>query len=222
MGRTRQAPGGGRVVEVEPDRLERWFTRFTERNDGVLDTRLGAEEVVVRAGDGTVATVAVPFPPLASTGTRSGLDVAPLVAHATAPRRLGLLLVRLGGHSVGITERGRVLRSRTDRHLVHGRSAAGGWSQQRFARRRAGQARQALRAAAADALEVLGPALSELDAVVLGGDRRALDELREDPKLAPVFALARPGVLDVGEPRRAVLDEAAARAVAVEIVLRDP
>ena len=110
--------------------------------------------------------------------------------------------------------------SRTDRHQVHGRSAAGGWSQQRFARRQEGQARQALRAAAEDALDVLGPRLPELDAVVLGGDRRALDELREDRRLAPVFALAVPRILDVGEPRRALLDEAAEQARAVAILVR--
>src|SRR5437879_4801027 len=83
---------------------------------------------------------------------------------------------------------------------------AGGWSQQRVARRRAGRAREALRAAADDAVRVLVPRLPELVAVVLGGDRRALDILRADQRLAGVFALARPRVLDVPEPRRTVLD----------------
>ncbi|WP_039739943.1 Vms1/Ankzf1 family peptidyl-tRNA hydrolase, partial [Saccharomonospora halophila] len=47
-----------------------------------------------------------------------------------------------------------------------------------------------------------------------------LDELRGDPRLAPVFDAAGPRVLDVAEPRRTVLDEAARRARAVEIVVR--
>jgi peptide subunit release factor 1 (eRF1) len=114
-----------------------------------------------------------------------------------------------------------VVLSRTDRHLVHGRSAAGGWSQQRFARRRAGQARTALAAAAQDAFEVLVPRLSEVDAVVLGGDRRALDRLREDRRLAPLFARAEPRVLEISEPRRTGLEEAAEQAISVELVLRD-
>ena len=172
--------------------------------------------VRVTAADGTTATAAVPF------GALEEPSVEALVAHVLRPRRIALLLVRLGGHSVGIARDGRVEVSRTDRHLVHGRSAAGGWSQQRFARRRAGQARQALQSAARDAFEVLVPRLSEVDAVVLGGDRRALDELREDRRLAALFARAEPRVLEIGEPSRAVLEEAAGRALSVEITLRDP
>jgi peptide subunit release factor 1 (eRF1) len=104
---------------------------------------------------------------------------------------------------------------------VHGRSAAGGWSQHRFARRREGQVRQSLQHAASNALEVLVPRLGEVDAVVLGGDRHALDELREDRRLAPLFARAEERVLDVAEPRLEVLVEAAERAVSLEIVVRD-
>jgi hypothetical protein len=217
MAKARQVAGGGRAVEVAPDRLAGWFARFAERHGGVVTTEVTSGEVRVVAGDGATATAIVPFGPWdASAG---GVDA--LVAHALVPRRIALLLVRLGGHSVGLARDGRVEVSRTDRHLVHGRSAAGGWSQQRFARRREGQARHALQAAARDAVEVLVPRLSEVDAVVLGGDRRALDELREDRRLAPLFARAEPRVLEIGEPSRAVLDEAAVRARSVEITLRD-
>jgi hypothetical protein len=66
------------------------------------------------------------------------------------------------------------------------------------------------------------PRLPELVAVVLGGDRRALDTLRADQRLAGVFAIALPRVLDVPEPRRAVLDDAAVRAGSVEILLTQP
>ncbi|WP_298175597.1 acVLRF1 family peptidyl-tRNA hydrolase [Saccharomonospora sp.] len=222
MARKRQAPGGGTAVEVEPERLERWFDRFADRNDGVEHTDLSPRQVRVRGGNGVVATVTVPFEPLpVEPDTRhDGLAVDVLVEHVCKPRRIGLLLVRLGAHSVGVAEEGRVVASRTDRHLVHGRSAAGGWSQQRFARRRSGQARQALRAAADDAVDVLGGRVAELDAVVLGGDRRALDELRQDHRLGDLFAKAEPRVLDVAEPRRSVLDEAAERVRFVEVVIR--
>ena len=221
MSKAREVAGGGRAVEVPPDRLEGWFDRFAGRNDGVRTTILRPHEVVVTGGNGTTATAVVPFGPLEVESTFNGLAVEPLITHVLRSRRIGLLLVRLGGHSLGLAKDGRVLVSRTDRHLVHGRSAAGGWSQKRFARRRDGQAHDALRAAADDAFEVLLPRLSEMDALVLGGDRRALDELREDRRLAPLFAIADTRILDVPEPRRTVLDEAAERAIAVEIVLHD-
>jgi hypothetical protein len=221
MGKVRQVRGGGRAVEVSAERLAGWFERFAERNDGVERTRIEADTVTVTAGNGTTATVQVPFAPIGQTGSRPGLVVEPLVRHMRQPRTIGLLLVRLGGHSIGVAAQGKVVLSRTDRHLVHGRSAAGGWSQQRFARRRAGQARQALQAAADDAAEILGARIEELNAVVLGGDRRAIDELQADRRLSKVFALAEPRVLDIPEPRRTVLDDAAARTVAVEIVVVD-
>jgi hypothetical protein len=215
VAKARQVPGGGRAVEVPPERLAGWFERFAGGHGGAVTTEATPNEVRVTAADGTTATATVPFGPLEDPS----LDA--LVAHALAPRRIALVLVRKGGHSVGIARDGRIEVSRTDRHLVQGRSAAGGWSQQRFARRRAGQARHALQDAAKDAFEVLVPRLSEVDAVVLGGDRRALDELRADRRLAPLFARAEARVLEVGEPSRAVLDEAAVRALSVQVTLRD-
>ncbi|GAB3141758.1 acVLRF1 family peptidyl-tRNA hydrolase [Amycolatopsis stemonae] len=207
---------------MPPDRLAGWFDRFSARHDGVVTTEVAAYAVRAAAADGASATATVPFGPLeAPPGTYDGLVVDALVAHALVPRRIALVLLRRGAHSVGVAWNGRIELSRTDRRLVQGRSAAGGWSQQRFARRRGGQARQAVQAAAQDVFEVLVPLLSEVDAVVLGGDRRALDELRADRRLAPLFDRAEPRVLEIGEPSRAVLDEAARRAIAVRITLRD-
>jgi hypothetical protein len=215
--------GGGRAVEVDPERVAGWFERFAARHEGVRRTVLSPDAVLVEAADGATAEVTVPFPPLpGAPGEHAGLRVTMLVEHLLVPRRIGLVLVRRGGHSIGIAEGGTVVTARTGRRHVQGRSAAGGWSQRRFARRRQGQARQALDAAAEDTAEVLGPRVSELDAVVLAGDRGALDVLRADRGLGAIMALARPGVLDVGEPRRSVLDEAARRARAVEIVVREP
>jgi len=222
VSRVREVAGGGRAVEVDPERLSAWFDGFAARNGGVTQTVLADRQVQVTAADGTTATVDLPFEPLGVREEHSGLAVDALVDYARRRRRLGLLLVRKGAHSVGIADGVRVIRSRTDRHLVQGRTAAGGWSQQRFARRREQQGRQALARVAEDVLELLGGELATLDAVVLGGDRRALDELRADHRLAPIFAKAIDKVLEVGEPRRTLLDDAAERARALEIVVRDP
>ncbi|MFJ5993361.1 acVLRF1 family peptidyl-tRNA hydrolase [Lentzea sp. NPDC092896] len=209
MSRVRPVPGG-RAVEVEPERIEGWIARFADRH-GAVEITVTEAEVEITANDGATAT----FP------TRGGTSVVEVIEKLTEPRRIGLVLVRLGGHSIGVAFGGRVEVSTTDRKQVHGRIRAGGWSQQRFARRREGQARVALQAAADDVARVLVPRLPELDGVVLGGDWQALDVLRNDRRLSGVFSKAEARVLDVPEPRRAVLDEAAQRARCVEIVIQD-
>ena len=208
MSRVRPVPGG-RAVEVEPERVEGWIGRFADRH-GAVEVRID-DHVRITAEDGATATFA----------TRGGTSVEEVIENLTAPRRIGLVLVRLGGHSIGVAFGGKVEVSTTDRKQVHGRIRAGGWSQQRFARRREGQARVALQAAADDVVRVLVPRLAELDSVVLGGDWQALDVLRVDRRLRDVFAKAEERVLDVPEPRRAILDEAAERARCVEIVIQD-
>jgi hypothetical protein len=269
MARTREAAGGGRAVEVEPERLAGWFARFAARHGGLAGASVSGGDVRVRAADGATAEVAVPFgglplpgvgpgparrdpggpaadrsgpggpgpgpaDPDPATGAEGDPDDAPdrdggpdpvlaaLHAHVARPRRIGVVLVRLGGYSVGIAVSGAVEASTTGTRPVHGRTRKGGSSSGRFARRRDNQARVALDAAADAVARFLLPVADTLDAVVLGGDAAALDELRADRRLAALLARAEPRVLDVPEPRRAVLDEAARRARAVEIVVREP
>jgi hypothetical protein len=220
MSRTRELAGGGRGVEVSPERLSGFLERFAAGHGGVLTTTVASQRVEIAACDGATASIPVPFGPLvAPGGQRAGLAVHDLIDHLLLPRTIGLLLVRLGGYSIGIAHAGVVLTSSTDSRLVHGRSAAGGQSQQRFARRREGQARVALRAAADTAARVLLPRAAELDALVLGGDTAALRTLCADPRLAALLERAEPRLLDIPEPRRAVLDEAAQRARCVEVQL---
>lgn len=207
---------------VEPERLVGWFDRFGQRHGGPVDTQLSPEQVLVRAADGATASIAVPFGPLRERGTYPGAKVDELVAHLARSRRIALLLVRLGGHSVGVAQDGVVVLSSTDRRLVHGRHRAGGSSSGRFARRREGQARVSLQAAADAAARVLVPQLGSVEAVVLGGDRRAIDQLRDDSRLVELFARAEPVVLDVPQPRRTVLDDAAQRVRCARIVVREP
>jgi len=187
----------GERYALPPERLARWLGRWAEAHGGVVRTETG-ERVVFTASDGAVADCEPPFPPV--TGD--------LLEHVAQERTVGVLLVRLGGHAAGVFRGRALVDSKVDSRLVHGRHRAGGSSANRFARRRAGQARVALQAAAGVAVRVLaGPAAAgELDAVVLGGDRRALGEVLEDPRLEAVRALAVERVLEVGDPRRKVLE----------------
>ena len=137
-------------------------------------------------------------------------------------RRIGLLLVRRGGYGAGVFAGGVLEASKVGSRHVQGTTKAGGWSQQRFARRREGQARVAALAAAGDAAGVLLPALPTLESVVLGGDRRAVDALRGDPRLAAALALARERFLPAPNPTLAVLRDAPRRFRAVRVRLFAP
>ena len=88
-----------------------------------------------------------------------------------------------------------------------------------FARRREGQVRDLAKAAAAVAERVLLPEVPSLDAVVLGGDRAAVDAVLEERALAPLRRLAVERFLTVPDPRRAILEEtpAAFRAVRIRV-----
>jgi len=147
-----------------------------------------------------------------------------IAAHAAADRTVGVLLVRLGGYAAGVFSGApaRLAASKTGARLVHGRSAAGGTSQQRFARRREKQASQALTAAADAALAVFEPFAGRLDAVVLGGDRLAIGRVRDDDRLGPFLDLAVERFLTVPEPRLTVLRDAPRLFRAVRIRLIEP
>ncbi len=86
---------------------------------------------------------------------------------------------------------------------MQGRTKAGGQSQQRFARRRDNQARQAYEAAADHAARLLGEGAPH---VVTGGDHAAVDEVLADPRLKRVSVDER--WLPVPDPKRGVLEQA--------------
>lgn len=203
-------------MRVDPERLSGWLAGFVERH-GAGPVDLGPEQVVVHGADGARARCQVPFPPLAADPVAG---VTGLVEHARRDRRVGVLLVRLGGHAAGVFEGTALVVSAVGSRPVHGRSAAGGWSQQRFARRRQGQVRVAHQAAADLAVRVLVPQAARLDAVVLGGDRRAVTAVLADPRLAVLRPLVVAPLLDVPDPRRRVLEATgrALRAVRVWVV----
>jgi hypothetical protein len=163
--------------------------------------------VTVHAADGTRVDADPPFPPLpdAALGTAEGLAIGPLLAHASREIVVGVILVRLGGHAAGVFSGSRLVASKVGTRQVHGRNRAGGSSSGRFARRRENQARDALDDAADVAARVLLPHADKLEGVVLGGDRRAVAVVLDDPRLRRLQRLASDRLLDVPDPRLNVL-----------------
>jgi Actinobacteria/chloroflexi VLRF1 release factor len=209
-----------RWLDVGPDRIEAWLASFASRHGGAR-TEPGTDVVTVRAADGSVAELHPPFPPLPPGSPGTGADLA---AHALADRTVAVLLVRLGGYAAGVFTGpdARLAASKVGSRLVHGRSAAGGQSQQRFARRREKQASEALAAAADNAVRVFGPYGGRLDALVLGGDKRSVAPLREDARLRPYFAIAVERFLTVPDPRLTVLAGTPRAFRAIRIRLAEP
>lgn len=212
----REAKGGGRWVEVAPERLNRWIDGFADRH-GPFEATGDPLRVRLVAADGAVAELRAPFPPLESGPPY----ISRFVAHARADRDIGVVLVRQGGYAAGVFHGAELIASKVGSRLVQGRTAAGGWSQQRFARRRRNQAAQAFESAAETAVRVLSPHLDTLTAVVFGGDRRAVDALRPDKSMAALFALESEPFLVVPDPRLVVLKDTPRLFRAVRILILD-
>jgi hypothetical protein len=178
--------------------------RFAVRH-GETQAVYGETRVELTAADGATADIEVPFPPL----------LGDLVEHVLTERTVGVLLVRLGGYAAGVFVGPTLTSSKVGSRQVHGRSAAGGWSQQRFARRREGQANVALSEAADVAVRIL--LAQPLDAVVVGGERSAVDAVLADRRLAPLRALVTGRLIDVPDPRLKVLQTAPFRDVWIRV-----
>jgi hypothetical protein len=245
------AASPARWIDVAPERFPGWIESFGGRHGAVrvADEPDDAEPdgaVVFVAADGAVARAHAPFPPVPGlvaarepgdgepagqgcvgqgfVGQDPGQVARVIAAHAAAGRTVGVLLVRLGGYAAGVFTGTppRLADSKVGSRLVHGRSAAGGQSQQRFARRREKQAAEALGAAADTAAAVFGRSGRPLDALVLGGDRRAVAGLRDDPRLRGYFALAVDRFLTTPDPRLAVLRETPRMFRAIRVQLTEP
>ncbi|MGQ5264944.1 acVLRF1 family peptidyl-tRNA hydrolase [Micromonospora sp. ZYX-F-536] len=218
---SRPAAGGGRWVEVDPARLGRWVDGFAERH-GPPSVATRGYGLLLAAPDGATAELHAPPGAAGTPGAVADGGLADFLAAAAAPRRIGLLLARKSAVAMGVAAGEDLVVSKVDSRYVQGRTAAGGWSQHRFARRRDNQAKAALGEAVELAVRLLLPEAGTLDAVVAGGDRRTVDGILADRRLAPLAALRAERLLDVPEPRHAVLVAAVAAARAVRVLVRDP
>ncbi|MDN5767283.1 MAG: hypothetical protein L0H78_15870, partial [Humibacillus sp.] len=199
-----------RVVEVDPERLERWLAGFADRHGpcSTTETPTSAGVVVsVIATDGSQAQV-------------SSFEYDPL----------GIVIVRRGGYAVGLATGSTFVASKVGTRHVQSRTAAGGWSQQRFARRRGKQADELVDAVVGHALRVIlsgdesprtgAPGIPR--ALVVGGDRRLVAEVLGASALRALAGLPRREFYDLPDPKRAVLETALRRGRALRITLTDP
>jgi hypothetical protein len=198
-----------RVVEVAPERLDRWLAGFADRHgpyDATREHTPGGVVVRAVAQDRSVA-VATPF----------------------AYDPLGIVLVRRGAYAAGLASADRLLGAKVGSRHVQGRTAAGGWSQQRYARRRANQADELVGAVVGHVQRVVlgeGPdAHGEVSGIpaglVVGGDRALVRDVLDAPVLKVLRELPRRELYDLPDPTRAVLETALRRGRAYRIELTE-
>ena len=202
-----------RTVEVGAARLGRWLAGFAERH-GPVELAAGPAGPVAVAADGARAEFAHPWVGAATT------DLRALAAAVLAPRAVAVLLVRRGGYACAVVRDGRVVTSKVGSRYVQGRTAAGGWSQQRFARRRDNQTAGLVGSAADVAARLLLEPPS--DTVATGGDRPLVDRVLADPRLRALAALPRGPHLQVGDPRSDVVRTLPDLLTRVAVTLAEP
>lgn len=171
----------------------------------------------VTCADTTTVVLRAPFdwtpqPPLLGSFTVA----------ARQPHRAAVLLVRRGRWAVGVFDGPALVVSKVDARRVQGRTAAGGWSQQRFARRRGHQTDAVVAHAVETAVRVLLPHATTVETLFTGGDRGLVDGVLADPRLQPLAVRRREPALDVGEPTKAVLLETPKQFRAVQVHITEP
>lgn len=210
-----------RDVRVPPERLQRWVDNFAAGHGGVVDVSTSDGMVTLRADDGSQACVSTLWPPV----DLRQLPVACMARHAAKRRVVLVVSVRRGGFGCAVVADGAVLHSKHGTRYVQSRTAAGGWSQQRYARRRAGQSHQVVAGAVDATLRVWAVSVKESHVpvgVAIAGDTGLLREtMAQVEKAQPVVGgLPQVSVPLDGDPRMATSQELAkrVRCVRVEVV----
>jgi hypothetical protein len=203
----------GRVIDVSRDRLPRWLENFAARHGQPTDSIID-DAVLISAPDGATARLRVPFGPMPVDDRPAAVR---LVDHVLTDRRIGALLVRRGGFAVGVFDGPRLINSKVGTSYVQSRTKAGGWSQQRYARRRDNQARQLYERATEAVTTILVPVADDLVAVAGGGDRPGVDSVLASQHL--IKDLLLPKIYPTEDPRLRVLEAFPDQFLAIEIEL---
>jgi hypothetical protein len=155
--------------------------------------------------------VVPPFPTTAKQVTQS-VDLAQIRSQLESDLLIALVLVRLGSYAVGVSRGETLLASKVGTGLVHGRHRQGGSSAHRFERHRDKQIESFLNRVCEHVHETIEPYVKKLDYVVYGGARETILQLQKYcPLLMKLETPVLPPLLDIPDPRQAVLEKAVTR-----------
>lgn len=209
-----------RRVQVPVDRIGPWLDGFSARHGAVVPESQDSPAVRagwrLRAADRSVAVVLRP----GWLGERDPGDPRELPERA-AGRSIAVLLLRRAGYLVALVHDRQVLASKVSSRHIHGRTAAGGWSQKRYSRRRDNQAAEIASAAAQAMADLAG--IDRADVLCAGGDRSLLDaalqQLGQRTGLDRLPRYDYPG--GVGTPERSLLASLPAAVCALTVELSE-
>jgi hypothetical protein len=202
-----------RSVQVPAERLERWISGFGERHAGSSPAWTDGA-LTLTGGDGSTATFRPPFPVSVDT-------VDSLIAGIAHVPRTAVIAVRRGGFLAAVVDGSTVVAGDAGKRHVQGRTAAGGWSQQRFARRRDKQVHELSQAAADYAARVVLPEIP-VDYLATGGDRPLVEDVLRDSRLRVLADIPRGPHLSLDDIRKATIAELPALLATCRIDLVDP
>lgn len=203
--RWHDAEGSGRTYCLPPGRPP---PETLSLPDAVRATLAASETGAVLFWSLARSHLVLPPFPIDRAAEYPGWHAGPLQSLLDRPHRVLVLLLRLGGYAVGIFEGERLVSSKTGSPLVHGRHRKGGSSSGRFARRREEQARVLFDKVCQALREQVEGYEGRLESLVLGGDRLTLLAFEKRcPHLRPMAAIRLRRVLNVPDPRLAVLKE---------------
>ena len=174
----------GYALYLRPGELD--FLHRKRRDDPLArhwaDALAGAASPVLDSDTGVVGLgsadqcllVAPPFPVVESR-LYPHWEAGPLLELLAARHAVGVVLLRLGRFSVAVYRGEDLQSSKTDARYVKGRHRAGGSSARRFERIREGQMRKIYDKTCEAARAQFEPVRSQLDFIVLGGERLTLN-----------------------------------------------
>jgi hypothetical protein len=163
-------------------------------------------------GSPSQTRLVIPPFPIREEYCARGYVVEPLSSLLKRNFRVALFLIRLGAYAIGLSEGEKLVTSKVGTGLIHGRHKKGGSSQQRFRRHREKQIEYFLTRVCGHIQEHIKPHALTLDFVVYGGAQTTILLLQKQcPFLARLEGTILPPLLDIPEPRQAVLEKAVRR-----------
>jgi hypothetical protein len=176
-------------------------------------------KIAGRSGTGAVIfwgpevkyAVLPPFP-ISEQISLASLDTERLRSIVVRDRFIALVLVRLGSYAIGVFNGEECISSKVGTGLVHGRHRQGGSSAHRFERHRDKQIESFLTRVCRHSREQIEPYVKSLEYVAYGGARTTVQLLQKQcPFIGRLETPTLPSLLDIPEPRQAVLKDAISR-----------